>query len=593
LLTKFQATQLLAGRHRGFRIGPYKVLDKLTRTGSVPVFLCEQVVMRRRVVVKVLPHESAKNLAVRERFYRDARAAALLDHPNIVHTHDVNSAGELHYLVMEYVDGTDLQSTLDSEGPMPIPRAVGCIMHAAAGLQYAHQKGVIHRDIRPANLVLTKDGIVKVMDMGLARSLDGSRLDVAKSQELGAVAFLAPELALETVEIDARVDVYSLGATLYALVTGKPPFEGTAAQSALAVQLRVPPPLAQIRPEVPPALSDAVARMMTKNPAERFQSAAEVIAALTPFSPSTDIVPGSTVVGQQTLPTTPVPAAPRISATNQEPLPSPKSWHPSSPGKAVTSHIFMPSTPNARAAATSTSNRGFWLGIAGTVLAVAVIVGLVIVVKRATQHRPPPGPIRTVHNVEAAHPDVEARPKQAVAERVTYRFAASEQQRFFERRRGRDTLQQTGTGGAPRGWTFGCWKTETSGEFMIEEVVGRVGFGLRCLEGEPAVQLNTTFDGILKSLDLGERYAVRFHYFAEENAKGVAAVRVKGFKNIGRVQLNSTNGQWLAAEATFTAAEDMLDFTVHVSVADPRSGIYITDLEFVEMSPAAALKSSP
>src|SRR5262249_57158739 len=164
LLTQFQASQLLTGRHRGFRIGQYKILDRLGRGGNASVLLCEQVVMRRKVALKVLPEHTAKDPGTRERFYREARAAAVLDHPNIVRTHDINCADGLHYLAMEYIDGTDLQHVLDREGPLPIGRAVSHAVQAAQGLQHAHEKGLVHRDVKPANLLLGKDGTIKLLD---------------------------------------------------------------------------------------------------------------------------------------------------------------------------------------------------------------------------------------------------------------------------------------------------------------------------------------------------------------------------------------------------------------------------------------------
>jgi eukaryotic-like serine/threonine-protein kinase len=169
LLTRFQASQLLAGRHRGFTIGQLRILDKIGKGGMASVFLCEQTTLKRRVAVKVLPERLASDVAARERFYREARAAALLDHPNIIRVHDINNNGDLHYLVMEYIEGVDLQTALDKGGPLQYGQAVGHICQAASGLQHAHERGLVHRDVKPANLLVDRQGVVKILDMGLAR----------------------------------------------------------------------------------------------------------------------------------------------------------------------------------------------------------------------------------------------------------------------------------------------------------------------------------------------------------------------------------------------------------------------------------------
>jgi serine/threonine protein kinase len=289
LLTGFQAQLLLEGKYKGFFIGPYKLLDELGKGGMGTLFLCEHTALRRRVAVKVLPKELAENVAARERFYREARAAAALDHPNIVRIHDVNSHAGVHYIVMEYLEGSDLKQLLKEDGPLPHARAVRYIIQAAEGLRHAHDQGLIHRDIKPPNLFLTGEGTVKILDLGLARRVDDPNDDLTRHHDPGAVVgtvdFLAPEAALSSnPTVDHRADIYSLGMTLYALIAGKAPFGGTTNQKLLHHQLVIPRPLHEIQPNVPPGLSEVVARMLAKDPAERQQTAGEVIEVLAPWS---------------------------------------------------------------------------------------------------------------------------------------------------------------------------------------------------------------------------------------------------------------------------------------------------------------------
>src|SRR5262249_12182804 len=156
--------------YRGFTIGGYRILERLGVGGSGTVYLAEHQAMKRRVALKVLPAEVGDQPGVLERFRREARAVAALDHPNIVHAFDFRQEGSLSFRVREYVEGASLQAMLATQGPLPIPRACGYIRQAALGLQHAHQAGLVHRDVKPANLLVDKAGVVKVLDLGLARS---------------------------------------------------------------------------------------------------------------------------------------------------------------------------------------------------------------------------------------------------------------------------------------------------------------------------------------------------------------------------------------------------------------------------------------
>src|ERR1700730_13544444 len=169
LLTHFQAEQIMLGKWRRFTIGKYKVLERLGSGGMGAVYLCEHKLMRRRVAVKVLPAAKAADEASLQRFYREARAVAALDHPNIVHAYDIDQDENLHFLVMEYVDGASLQDIVKKTGPMDISRACHYLRQSALGLEHAHQAGLVHRDIKPGNIMVDRSGVVKILDMGLAR----------------------------------------------------------------------------------------------------------------------------------------------------------------------------------------------------------------------------------------------------------------------------------------------------------------------------------------------------------------------------------------------------------------------------------------
>jgi serine/threonine protein kinase len=288
LLTRFQARHLLAGKHRGFLLGPYKILEPLGKGGMGAVFHTEHTKLRQPFALKVLPPDKAADPAALQRFYREARAVAALDHPNIIRAYDINQAGDLHYFVMEYVKGENLEDVIRKRGPVPYRQAVDYALQAAAGLDHAHQRGLVHRDIKPANLLLDEHGTIKVLDMGLARFFKDPTDDLtrrlADSSVLGTADYIAPEQALDSHEADIRADIYSLGATLYSLIQGHPPFGGKSiAAKLIAHQMRKLEPLHKAVPEVPERLSAVVSRMMAKKPEDRYQTPAEVIAALTPY----------------------------------------------------------------------------------------------------------------------------------------------------------------------------------------------------------------------------------------------------------------------------------------------------------------------
>jgi serine/threonine protein kinase len=289
LLTQFQAEQFLQGKWRRFTIGKYKVLERLGAGGMGSVYLCEHKLMRRRVAVKVLPTAKAEDAAALERFYREARAVAALDHPNIVRAYDIDQDDKLHFLVMEHVDGASLQEIIKKTGPMDVLRACHYIRQAALGLQHAHEAaGLVHRDIKPGNILVDRNGIVKVLDMGLARFFHDEEDVLTKKYDenvLGTADYLAPEQAIDSHGVDIRADIYSLGATFYYCLTGRTPFaEGTVAQKLIWHQTRQPKPLRVLRPEVPEGVGAIVEKMMSKDPAQRFPTPRDVADVLAPWT---------------------------------------------------------------------------------------------------------------------------------------------------------------------------------------------------------------------------------------------------------------------------------------------------------------------
>jgi serine/threonine protein kinase len=294
LITPFHAEQLLRGKHRGFFLGKYKLLDRIGFGGMGQVFLAEHTSMRRRVALKVMPPDRASNSFSRERFLREARAAGQLDHPNLVRAFDIDQDGDVIFLVMEYVDGVSFHDLVARTGPLTPERAGYYLWQAAYGLSHLHACGLVHRDIKPANLIVDRQGVVKILDLGLVRSeADGDDLTRGEGVKiLGTADYLAPEQAINCSGVDIRADIYGLGATGFFLLTGHPPFEGgKVTQKLIAHQMKKPKLLHEVRHDVPVGLSELIARMMAKKPDERFQTPAELARALAPWAQVTPPLP--------------------------------------------------------------------------------------------------------------------------------------------------------------------------------------------------------------------------------------------------------------------------------------------------------------
>jgi formylglycine-generating enzyme required for sulfatase activity/serine/threonine protein kinase len=268
----------------------YEMLRELGRGGMGVVYLARNKLMDRLEVLKVLNKEMLAKQGTGDRFLREIQSAARLHHPNVVAAYTALQMGDLLVFAMEYVEGEDLAKLVRARGPLPVLNACYFAYQAAQGLQHAHECGMIHRDIKPGNLILFrqgKKGIVKILDFGLAKVTSEQRLDRTLTQEgqmLGTPDYIAPEQTLDAQKADIRADLYSLGCTLYHLLSGSPPFSGNSLYEVLQAHHSIEAkPLNLVRPEVPVELAAVVAKMMAKEPHRRYQTPAEVVQVLKPF----------------------------------------------------------------------------------------------------------------------------------------------------------------------------------------------------------------------------------------------------------------------------------------------------------------------
>jgi formylglycine-generating enzyme required for sulfatase activity len=268
----------------------YRVVRELGRGGMGVVYLAHNVLMDRPEVLKVLGPALLSVPGARDRFLREIRAAAKLDHPHVVKAHSALPLGDSLAFAMEYVEGEDLAQLVRRQGPLPVAHACRYARQAALGLQHAHEHGMVHRDIKPHNLILARRGnepLVKVLDFGLAKAARVGEADTdltGTGKMMGTPGYMAPEQALDAARADIRADIYGLGCTLYFLLTGAPPFSGRSMFEVLQAQATARPrPLDQVRADLPEGLAAVVARMLAKDPAKRYQTPAEVAQALEPF----------------------------------------------------------------------------------------------------------------------------------------------------------------------------------------------------------------------------------------------------------------------------------------------------------------------
>ena len=296
--------------------GRYRLVDVVGRGGMATVWSAEDTVLGRRVAVKVLHRELRRDAGQVRRFHQEAISSARVTHPGVIAVYDQLS-GDVDAIVMELVEGRSLREHLAGRMPMSVEQALDVSIAVADALVEAHQRGVIHRDLTPANILLSADGSVKLADFGIAK-LDGAADDLTATGTLvGTAAYLAPE-QLEGGPIDARTDIYALGGVLYSMLCGRPPFQGgTEAERATARLTRDPTPPRRLRPDLPPDVSDVVMRALSRAPVDRYANAADLRAALvdarlrggTPTSPRHDRTPSR--------------RTPRSPSTTRAPAPKP------------------------------------------------------------------------------------------------------------------------------------------------------------------------------------------------------------------------------------------------------------------------------
>ena len=287
LLTQFQAEQLLLGRSK-LTLGQYRILDQVGQGGMGRVFKARHAMMRRIVAVKVLTKDKA-NPATEAAFLREIERLGDLDHDNLLRALDAGRDGKVYYLVTEYIEGLDVRRQVLKHGACDEIASASIITQAARGLAYAHEKGIVHRDVKPGNLLVTQEGRVKVLDLGLAGSVFDTKSSMA-GRVIGTMDYMAPEQIRAPDSARPPADIYGLGCTLYFLLVGKVPFPGGTREEKAQRQLgETPVPIQRLAPHVSDAFCAVVEAMMRKNPAERIATAHEVIDRLRPWTPDTPV----------------------------------------------------------------------------------------------------------------------------------------------------------------------------------------------------------------------------------------------------------------------------------------------------------------
>jgi serine/threonine-protein kinase len=291
-VTRRQMTRLrevAQAERSGQKIPGFKILAKLGAGAMATVFKGKQLSLDRMVAIKVLPRKFSSNPQFIERFYAEGRAAAQLNHPNIVQAYDVGKAGDYHYFVMEFVDGSTVYDEIVKHKRFPEPEAIEIVMQVAEALQHAHERGLVHRDVKPKNIMLAKTagatgvgGFAKLADMGLARAIsDREAAEAEQGKAFGTPYYISPEQIRGELNIGPAADIYSLGATLYHMITGSVPFDGKNPSAVMHKHLKaelVPPD--HVNAKLSAGLSEVVEMMMAKDPRKRYQSAKDLLTDL-------------------------------------------------------------------------------------------------------------------------------------------------------------------------------------------------------------------------------------------------------------------------------------------------------------------------
>ena len=270
-------TQVLE-RLRSATSGEFHIVRELGRGGMAAVYLAQEVALNRLVAIKVMAPGVMMGEGMVDRFRQEAVTVANLSHPNIITIHTVRQLDDLHFFVMKYVDGRPLDIVLQSSGVLPIPMVQAILFQVGSGLAYAHRRGVIHRDVKPANILLDRDGNAIVTDFGIAKVAEVTG-HTKTGTMVGTPAYMSPEQCVGE-PVTWASDQYSLGIVAYELLTGAPPFAGSSYAIMQGHLERAPAPIAAQRPDCPSELEAGVMRMLAKDPADRFQSAADLCATI-------------------------------------------------------------------------------------------------------------------------------------------------------------------------------------------------------------------------------------------------------------------------------------------------------------------------
>ncbi|MFO0937670.1 MAG: serine/threonine-protein kinase [Gemmataceae bacterium] len=568
IITKFQAKLLMMGKYRGFRIGPYTIKEQIGQGGMGAVYLAEHMTLRRKVALKVLTPgpDSDQKVAV-ERFMREARAAAALDHPNIVRLHDVGQFGVSHYLVMEYVEGVTLDNLVAKGKTVPCGKAIDYIAQAAAGLQHAYEKGFVHRDIKPSNLMLSMDGTVKILDMGLARSSD-ERDKLTANIDIGAIIgtadFISPEQAVNDPKVDIRADIYSLGATFFSLVTGKPPFAGNTTQKLVQHQVKEAPSMTGLDKTLPKELDEIVQKMMAKKKENRYQTPADVIEALTPWLPNNaKVMAGLTqtefgLSSQETMDQLVKSNTKSLTKTNRKPEPF------------SISRILKWNEGN---------NKFYYLlgGIALSIVLLGTLIGWMLFggsggdqAKSGVEHtwNPPgnqaaPGPIGkpdgtsnpasgrpvakpNVFDETKAYESIIAHPKSLYSLSFEGMMPGT-RQILKQSQRGKPN--EIGAQILPNTVMLNQYDQNTSGEYTLASLDGAMALGMRVIDGNGGTQLNLSFEDD-SPIAPGQMIIARITYQLRGEGQGFAAFELtrEPYTKLRQISLPSTGSKWTSVE---------------------------------------------
>jgi eukaryotic-like serine/threonine-protein kinase len=613
-VTRFQVQQLLAGRFKGFRVGSYVVQDLLGRGGMGAVYLAEHLELHRKVAIKVLvPGKDEDHKLALERFLREARAAAALDHPNIVRIFDVARHNDAPYLVMEYVEGETLQQALDRDGAIPFPLATEFIAQAAAGLQHAHEKGFVHRDIKPSNLIRDKGGTIKILDMGLARS-SSKQDNLTEKLDHGAVVgtadFIAPEQGLNQPGIDIRADIYALGATFFSLLIGKPPFQGNTTQKLLQHQLRSAPTLESLDMTLPKGLSAVVARMLAKKPQDRFQTPGEVIAALAPWMGNsaqlyaglsrTNLAQGVNL--QATLSENGRGSSRRLAAATLV-----DSGEVDTSGTAQETRPVSASITTREPSRTKTTRRAVKATMPRKKIIVLASIGVVVLVTgglagwlafgRERKQDNPPAADNRPRSEQENKPNGSLPPKtETPIEREVFKFDAASLPAFRTTKEG---FKKTSGDDTPKlkGVYLAGWKMDSITEWECATVAGSKALGFTNINEANSAQIGMDLekaDGAGLKFEPGQKLRMRIVYRTAGMGRGQAYFQTfNDWKVINRVELPNSNDEWKTVELDTTRGDKALRCLVETSETGAGNTLYIRSVILTDIGKGKPPASSP